>query len=96
MVIHGILTLKLGVFRLLYNEKYANNPKYNHDINNLIENIAFLENNKSDYVVIAPAHIVTTMDYRDVVAAHEKSGAEITMVIKKLKMLIKPLLEGNI
>ena len=76
---------KAGGVSLLYNEKYANNPKYNHDINNLIENIAFLESAQSDYVVIAPAHIITTMDYSDVVKAHEKNGAEITMVYKKIK-----------
>ena len=29
---------KSGGVSLLYNEKYANNPKYNHDINNLVEN----------------------------------------------------------
>ncbi len=86
---------KAGGVSLLYNEKYANNPKYNHDINNLIENIAFLENNKSDYVVIAPAHIVTTMDYRDVVAAHEKSGAEITMVYQKIKDADKAFVGGE-
>lgn len=75
---------KAGGVSFLYNEKYANNPNYNHDINNLIENIAFLENNPSDYVVIAPAHIVTTMDYNDVIEAHEKSGAEVTVVYKKI------------
>lgn len=75
---------KAGGVSFLYNERYANNPNYNHDINNLIENIAFLENNPSDYVVIAPAHIITNMDYNDVIDAHEKSGAEITVVYKKI------------
>ena len=75
---------KAGGVSLLYNEKYANNMKYNHDINNLIENIAFLENNLSDYVVIAPAHIIATIDYSKVVEAHEKSGAEVTMVYKHI------------
>lgn len=75
---------KAGGVSFLYNEKYANNPNYNHDINNMIENIAFLEGNNADYVVIAPAHIITTMDYSDVIEAHEKAGAEITMVYKKV------------
>ena len=75
---------KAGGVSFLYNEKYANNPNYNHDINNLIENIAFLEANRADYVVIAPAHIITTMDYSEVIDAHEKAGAEITMVYKKV------------
>lgn len=75
---------KAGGVSFLYNERYANNPNYNHDINNLIENIAFLEANSADYVVIAPAHIITTMDYSDVIENHEKAGAEITMVYKKI------------
>ena len=74
---------KAGGVSLLYNEKYANDPKYNHDINNLVENIHFLETSNADYVVIAPAHIVTTMDYNDVITAHEKSGATITMTYRK-------------
>jgi len=76
---------KAGGVSLLYNEKYANDPKYNHDINNLVENIHFLETSNADYVVIAPAHIVTTMDYNDVITAHEKSGATITMTYRKAK-----------
>ncbi|MCI9050040.1 MAG: glucose-1-phosphate adenylyltransferase subunit GlgD [Coprobacillus sp.] len=75
---------KSGGVSLLYNEKYANNPMYNHDINNLVENIAFLEKSKADYVVVAPAHIITTMNYAEVVEAHQKSGAEITVVYQKI------------
>ena len=61
---------KKGGISLLYNEKYANNPKYNHDINNLVENIAFIKEANPDYVVVAPAHIVTTMNYNDVIDHH--------------------------
>lgn len=75
---------KTGGVSLLYNEKYANNGMYNHDINNLVENINFIEAANADYVVIAPAHIITTMDYSEVVEAHAKSGAEITMVYQKI------------
>lgn len=75
---------KSGGVSLLYNEKYANNMKYNHDINNITENIAFLDKAKSDYVVIAPAHIITTMNYDEVVEAHMRSGAEITMVYQRI------------
>jgi glucose-1-phosphate adenylyltransferase len=75
---------KNGGVSLLYNEKYANNNMYNHDINNLVENMEFIEKSNADYVVIAPAHIITTMNYSEVVEAHEKSGAEITMVYQKI------------
>lgn len=75
---------KSGGVSLLYNEKYANNEKYNHDVNNLLENVWFLEKSSADYVVVAPAHIVNTINYADVVEAHEKSGAEITLVYKAI------------
>ncbi len=76
--------LKKGGISLLYNEKYANNLKYNHDINNLVENIAYIKDNNPDYVVISPAHIVTTMNYKDIIAEHIQSGAEITMVYQHI------------
>lgn len=76
---------KRGGISLLYDEKYANSNMYNHDINNMLENIAFLEKSTEDYVVISPAHIITTMDFSDVVEAHEKSGCDVTVVYKKIK-----------
>ncbi len=78
------LNLKSGGLSLLYNEMYANNPHYNHDINNIIENIDFFKKSKADYVVFAPAHIITTMDYEEVVDQHEKLGSKVTMVYKEL------------
>lgn len=75
---------KTGGVSLLYNEAYANNPVYNHDINNLVENASFLKTANPDYVVVAPAHIITTMDYSDVIEAHVKTGAEITMVYQQI------------
>ncbi|MFV0393812.1 MAG: glucose-1-phosphate adenylyltransferase subunit GlgD, partial [Coprobacillaceae bacterium] len=71
---------KAGGISLLYNEKYNYHGKYNHDIHNLIENIEFLKTTSSDYVIMAPAHIITTMDYSKVIEQHEKTGAQVTMV----------------
>ena len=76
---------KRGGVQLLYDEKFANNNMYNHDINNILENIAFIEKNKPDYVVISPAHIITTMDFSEAIKAHRQSGAEISIVYKKIK-----------
>lgn len=78
------LNQKRGGLSILYNEKYAGTAKYNHDLNNLVENIAFLKASKADIAVIAPSHIINTLNYADVVEAHEKSGAEITMVYSKI------------
>lgn len=87
---------KAGGVSFLYNERYANNPNYNHDINNLIENIAFLEANSADYVVIAPAHIITTMDYSDVIENHEKLVLKLQWFIKKYMMLMKHILDVTV
>lgn len=76
---------KKGGVSLLYNEKYANNPKYNHDINNLVENIAFIKEANPDYVVVAPAHIITTMNYNEVIDHHIASGSEVTIVYQNIE-----------
>ena len=76
---------KKGGISLLYNEKYANNPKYNHDINNLVENIAFIKEANPDYVVVAPAHIITTMNYNEVIDHHIASGSEVTIVYQNIE-----------
>ena len=39
---------KTGGVSLLYNEVHANNPVYNHDINNLVENVSFLKAANAD------------------------------------------------
>ena len=75
---------KSGGVSLLMDEQYMGNPSYNHDVNNLIENIAFIEKNEADYVVITPAHVVTTMNYADIVAEHEASGSPISIVYKAI------------
>ena len=76
---------KKGGISLLYNEKYANNPKYNHDINNLVENIAFIKDANPDYVVVAPAHMITTMNYNEVIDHHIASGSEVTIVYQNIE-----------
>lgn len=75
---------KAGGISFLYNEKYANNKKYNHDLNNLEENIHIIESANAKYVVIAPAHILTTMNYDDMITAHEKTGARITVAYQHI------------
>ena len=76
---------KKGGISLLYNEKYANNPKYNHDINNLVENIAYIKDANPDYVVVAPAHMITTMNYNEVIDHHIASGSEVTIVYQNIE-----------
>lgn len=71
---------KLGYEAIMYNEPHAHSPSYNHDINNIIANDWIFYNAKPDIFVIAPAHIVYPIDFRDVIKAHEQSGAKLTIV----------------
>ncbi len=71
---------KLGYEAIMYNEKHAHSPSYNHDINNLRANDWIFFDAKPDMFIIAPAHIVFPFDFRQALAAHEASGAEVTLV----------------
>jgi ADP-glucose pyrophosphorylase len=55
---------KLGYEAIMYNEKLAHVPHYNHDINNIMANDWIFFNAKPDLFVIAPAHIVYPLDFR--------------------------------
>lgn len=79
------INTKIGARVMMQNEQYYNNPKYNHDLNNIRNNDWFLYQSKADYVVIAPAHFVLSIDYRKVIDEHEASDADITMVYTSTK-----------
>jgi glucose-1-phosphate adenylyltransferase len=79
------MNTKLGSEVIMYNDTGILNPPYNHDIANIRKNDWFLYSKKADYVVIAPAHVVTTMDYRPIIDEHIKNGNEITLVYKRIK-----------
>lgn len=75
---------KTGGLTLLYNEKYANNKVYNTDINNLLENYWYLkEHAHIRYVIIAPSHIVMTINYNEVLQYHINNNADVTLVYKE-------------
>lgn len=76
---------KTGQMVLMYNETHSNNSMYNHDINNIIENIWFIKNSSSEYVVITPVHIIDRLNYQDVVKDHISKNADITVVYAKVE-----------
>ena len=79
------LNTKIGGISLLYNENYANDPYYNTDVNNILENYWFIRDNKDyEYIVIAPAHFMMTINYTNFVKSHMESGAEITVLSKTI------------
>lgn len=75
---------KNGFCSIMYNEQYANNPSYNNDINNLIENHWVLDQSSADYVILAPAHLLYRINFNDVIDYHIKKKASVTMVYKTI------------
>lgn len=78
---------KLGGISLLYDEPYATNPIYNHDINNLIENSWFIKSIPEDVecFVIAPAHLLYKLDFRPYIDDHIKNNHKISIFHTKVK-----------
>lgn len=70
---------KIGKESIMYNESGILNPPYNHDINNLRSNPWVFHLN-ADYVVIQPAHIVTTIDFAPILKEHIARKEKITCV----------------
>ena len=75
---------KMGRQNLLINEKGLVGEDENTDINCLKENDWVLFQAKADIVVIQPAHIITTMDLRQVVKEHYDNNRDITVVYKHI------------
>lgn len=90
------MNTKIGTEVIMYNDLGILNPPYNHDIANIRKNDWFLLSKQADYVVVAPAHVVTTMDYREIIEEHIKSGSDITLVYKNIDDADKSFRTHNI
>ena len=75
---------RTGYQRLFYNENMPSS-KFNTDINNLLANRLHFEQIDSDYIVIAPAFFLMSMDFRPYIEKHEESGNQISLIYKKVK-----------
>ena len=75
---------KTGYIKLILNEEGLFSPKFNTDIANIRLNLP-LDELDFDYAVIAPTFMLASIDYRPIVDAHEKSGADITIVYSHME-----------
>ena len=78
------INTKIGSNIVMYNEEKFNNPRYNNDLNNIRTNDWFLIKSNAEFVVIAPVHFLCTIDYSKVIDEHIKSGADVTVVYKRI------------
>ncbi len=51
----------------------------------------FITNCTEEYIVLMDSDVIMNINYKDVIKAHEKSGADITMVTTKVNPGLKPL-----
>lgn len=87
---------KIGRQNILMNERGIKDPKYNSDLNAIRENDWVYYEADADYVIIAPAHIITVIDYNQVLKFHEEKGADITLIYTKIKDGSKAFLTSNV
>lgn len=77
---HYNINSKRGKLQILFAGNYAKNDIYNTDIAAFWENLDSIQKMHEDYVVIAPNHMIYTMDYNVLLKHHIKSGADITLL----------------
>ena len=77
---HYNINSKRGKLQILFTGNYAKNDIYNTDIAAFWENLDSIQKMHEDYVVIAPNHMIYTMDYNVLLKHHIKSGADITLL----------------
>lgn len=87
---------KIGRQNILMNEPGIRDPKLNSDLNAIRHNDWALYEAKADYVVIAPAHIITLCNYRDALNSHIKNNADLTVIYTKIHDGKKAFLTSNV
>ena len=75
---------KTGSQRIFFNENIPS-KKFNTDINNLLANHLHFETEDVDYVVVAPAFFLMSIDFRKYIEKHIESGHDISVIYKKVK-----------
>ena len=75
---------KTGSQRIFFNENIPS-KKFNTDINNLLANRLHFETEDVDYVVVAPAFFLMSIDFREYIDKHIESGRDISIIYKKVK-----------
>ena len=74
------INFKHGFLELFYPDHSAANDAYYHDLYIMRENMEYFERSRKKYVIISPSYMLCRLDYSKVLEAHEKSGADVTLV----------------
>jgi len=74
-----------GYVRIYCNEREINSHHFNTDINNLLANTTIVKKLDAEYVVVVPPFFLYSLDLNEVVEAHKRSGADVTVVYNHVK-----------
>ncbi|MCR5079627.1 MAG: glucose-1-phosphate adenylyltransferase subunit GlgD [Bacilli bacterium] len=76
---------KTGNMRVLFNEHALSTPERNTDLNNIKANDWWLYEGNADYILIVPAHIICSIDYRPILEKHIADKERITVIATKVE-----------
>lgn len=80
---HYNINSKRGKLRLL-NTTVNPSSVYQHDIKAFSENLHYIENSNTEYVLIAPSYFIYSQDYSKLQEQHLETGADITVLYKNV------------
>lgn len=80
---HYNINSKRGKLRLL-NSATDPNSIYQHDIKAFSDNLHYIENSTTEYVMIAPSYFIYSQDYSKLMEQHLETGADITVLYKNV------------
>ncbi len=73
-----------GIFMFIPFLAQGNEGWYKGTADGLVQNLTYLKRSTEKYVVMTSGNCIYSMDYRDVLEAHKKSGADLTVVYKDM------------
>ncbi|MCR5184728.1 MAG: glucose-1-phosphate adenylyltransferase subunit GlgD [Bacilli bacterium] len=87
---------KLGFQRIYKNESLLPSSKFNTDIANLKSNSNTIGEIPFEYVVIAPSFFIMSYDYNELIQSHIESGADVTVLTKRVPGSNKDFLNADV
>lgn len=88
------LSRKRGGLNIVPPYSQADSKVYHGRVQALSSILGFLENQKEKYVVISDCNVASALDYADLIEAHIKSGANVTMVYERAE-IAEPIKKDN-
>lgn len=73
---------KHGKLRIMTGEGKILSEAYNHDVTAYLQNMQYIEESPFQYVIVAPSHMIYTVNFKTVLDSHIESKADVTVLYK--------------